>query len=236
MRALFLKIAVIVIVFFSLGILVLPSTVSLFAGQHLWYNLSGTGNNVPCGKCHADVYDELTANSTAPHSNMRCESCHRANLSVQYASVTSSYTSATPGKQAHAATVVACMLCHQINASQASATPGPYAGGFNVTMMGVSSPYNYSNATYSGKYEAHNAFVARAVAGAANSSMLLDSNEACVACHMKVNTTMHFNVTYSISMTVNEVIAGPYATGFNESYLNVSSSSYSFTNVTEVKG
>ena len=126
----------------ALGVLVLPSTVSMFAGQHYWYNLSGTGNDVPCEKCHADVFEELKQcnfhmhwgdNTTA--DRLDCEACHRSNLSITYASVSGSYAAYTPGQQAHAASVVACMMCHQINASQATSAPGYYAGGFNVTMF-----------------------------------------------------------------------------------------------------
>jgi len=44
----------------AVGLFALPSTVSLFSGQHRWYNISGTGNEIPCIKCHADIYDEYT--------------------------------------------------------------------------------------------------------------------------------------------------------------------------------
>jgi hypothetical protein len=56
------------------GIFALPSTVSLFSGQHSWYELSAQGNNVPCEKCHADIGDEMA--STGAHANIKCEGCH----------------------------------------------------------------------------------------------------------------------------------------------------------------
>jgi len=49
------KIALLAIAIVAIGIFTLPSTVSLFSGQHSWYDLSGGGNQVPCEKCHADI-------------------------------------------------------------------------------------------------------------------------------------------------------------------------------------
>jgi len=51
------------------GIFALPSTVSLFRGQHSWYELSADGNNVPCEKCHAGICDEMA--STGAHVNIK---------------------------------------------------------------------------------------------------------------------------------------------------------------------
>lgn len=39
--------------------MVLPQTVSLVAGQHYWYNVSGPENQILSWKCHADVFEEL---------------------------------------------------------------------------------------------------------------------------------------------------------------------------------
>ena len=55
------RILIIAIMLAATGIVILPQTVSLFAGQHYWYNLSGYGNDVPCEKCHADVAEEMEA-------------------------------------------------------------------------------------------------------------------------------------------------------------------------------
>ncbi|RLI85995.1 MAG: hypothetical protein DRP01_05120 [Archaeoglobales archaeon] len=58
---------IVMIVFFALGMFVLPSTLSLFSGQHFWYNTKQNGSNVPCEKCHADVMDKMEA-IVAPHT------------------------------------------------------------------------------------------------------------------------------------------------------------------------
>jgi hypothetical protein len=206
-------------VLIAVSALVLPNTVSLFAGQHYWYNLSATGNQVPCEKCHADIFEELNLsafhksfNPGTPNVTDRydCEGCHRANVSITYASVSGGYLGYTPGQQAHAASVVACMLCHQINASQAqSTTPtGFLAGGFNISDFSVSSPFNYSDETYTGLYEAHNAFIARAI----QDNMLQDSNEACVACHTHV--PVKINWTHARSLEFDVGLGSPITTTY----------------------
>jgi len=209
------KVALLVVTMLALGVLVLPNTVSLFAGQHYWYNLSGTGNDVPCQKCHADVFEELGNSAFHIHwaesgwdvnnpdvaDQYDCEACHRSNKSITYASVNGSFTTYTPGKQAHAASVVACMLCHQDNASYATSAPGYFAGGFNVTMFDPNyNAFNYTNATHKGQFEAHNAFIYRAI----QNTTLQDSNEACIACHtwvpVKINWTHAVSLEFDVGL------------------------------------
>ena len=114
-----MSIAVVVI-----GIFALPSTVSLFGGQHKWYDLGGKGNEVPCEKCHADTAAEMES-QIGPHTGetgygrMKCVYCHRLfpiehkNASFDtYAYASGDGTGAEPGKEAHAASTVACMYCH----------------------------------------------------------------------------------------------------------------------------
>ncbi len=68
----------------GVGVFALPSTMALFAGQHSFYNIDATGNQVPCVKCHGDVKAELSSGYSAttgtpgPHANFKCEYCHRA--------------------------------------------------------------------------------------------------------------------------------------------------------------
>ena len=50
---------------------------SLFAGQHVWYDLSGGINDVPCEKCHADVAEEMQSDANGAHRNLTCAMCHR---------------------------------------------------------------------------------------------------------------------------------------------------------------
>ena len=121
----------------ALGIFALPSTISLFAGQHTWYQLNGTGDlggQLPCEKCHADVANEMEA-LVGPHTNelgygrLECEFCHRTfeltddqinetrygKYRYTYGQVGPNVTDVTPGKEAHAASTVPCMYCHSGN-------------------------------------------------------------------------------------------------------------------------
>lgn len=220
------KFLLITIILVATGLVVLPNTVSLFAGQHYWYNLSGVGNDVPCEKCHADIFDEMNAH-IGPHTGetghvFDCELCHRAGgfNGITFASVSGSYTSYTSGVQAHAASVVRCMDCHgaynnlnHVNyyLSLGSQTcyachgsPGLFsadyviAGGFGLTAMPGDT----------GKYAAHLAFVREA----ANNSTLRGENEACIACHtavpVKINWTHARSIEFNITLSNN--ITTPY--------------------------
>jgi cytochrome c553 len=77
------KFTLAIIALIGIGVFALPSTMSLFSGQHTFYNIDATGNQVPCAKCHGDVKAELSsatamAGSGAPHARVQCEYCHRA--------------------------------------------------------------------------------------------------------------------------------------------------------------
>lgn len=115
----------------AVGTFALPGTVSLFSGQHTWYDLSGRGNGVPCEKCHADIEAEMNA-GIGPHTGetgyerMKCEHCHRvfpiAHKNASFETYTYAYadgvTTVEPGREAHAASTVACMYCHSGNKSE----------------------------------------------------------------------------------------------------------------------
>jgi len=133
-RLLLLTIAVV-----AVGVFALPGTVSLFSGQHAWYNISGPENEIPCKKCHADVYEEmmsmeplskkLAGESSSPHSYMdeNCDLCHRTCFKMTYNSSAGKYepssgytyargygSGSEPGVEAHAVSTIECMDCHGI--------------------------------------------------------------------------------------------------------------------------
>lgn len=190
----------------AIGIFVLPNTISLFAGQHVWYDLTPDGNNVPCEKCHADIMDELI--SSGVHENLSCGGCHRTDTGVDgYAD--GSGTGAEPGKGAHAASTEECMLCHDgrklpntnfthyyldpSTCSQCHIGPiilAAAAGGFNIT----------NDPDDTGSHAAHLKFVEDAI----NETTLVGSNEACVACH--THTAVKLNWTHRTSIEVNTTV------------------------------
>lgn len=197
----------------TVGTFALPATMSLFAGQHYWYNLNAEGNQVPCEKCHADIFEELdlsdvhvnfTGGTAGAADRRDCEACHRADARFNY-SKGDGAGSYTPGTKAHAASVVACMLCHELGASNVSTLAGYPATGFNITGL-ATSEFNYSNGTYTGEYEAHNAFIARAI----DNTTLQDSNEACVTCHTHV--AVKINWTHARSLEFDIGIGTPMTT------------------------
>ncbi len=87
----------------------IPGTISLFSGQHSFYNIDPEGNQIPCKKCHGDI--ALDLHTGFIHSNFTCADCHRIQKNVQYASGDGAYNT-TPGTLAHAASSVLCAECH----------------------------------------------------------------------------------------------------------------------------
>ncbi len=113
----------------AIGVFLLPGTVSLFAGQHVWYNISGNANEIPCKKCHADVYEEMSSLANGAHTRMNnhCEFCHRTCFNNTYNWNTGKYepsssityasgegSGSTPGKESHAVATIECMDCHGV--------------------------------------------------------------------------------------------------------------------------
>jgi len=192
----------------AIGIFVLPITVSLFAGQHAWYNLEPYGSQVLCEKCHADIGDEMV--STGAHKDFPCENCHRTDADVGSYARGVDPDGGGPGSGAHAASTEECLICHDfecegnythvyIAAADCQACHPmlfpmlypPTAGGFNLTKA----PND------SGTKAAHNAFVFGSKDE--NSTLLEGANEACIACHTKIMVKIGFNVTTEAKITVN---------------------------------
>ena len=206
------KLALLALAVVVVGIFALPSTLSLFAGQHVWYDIGDEGNQVPCKKCHADVYEEFLlsgvhktlaegsdANSsflgTGYNVDTACGACHRVNLSeIGWTFGSGDTDGSTPGKEAHAAAVISCMVCHQLN--NTGGYPG--AGGFNVSSFDVTTPYMYDNNTNPGAEAAHNAFIAEAI----KDDTLKDSNEACIACHTYIAVKINWTHAQSLEFDV----------------------------------
>ena len=89
------KFTLAIIALVGIGVFALPSTMSLWAGQHSFYNIDATGNQVPCQKCDGDVKAELLSNAATipgtagPHAAFKCEYCHR--IEAGYASGDNAY-------------------------------------------------------------------------------------------------------------------------------------------------
>lgn len=73
----------------GISIWYIPNTISLFSGQHSFYNIDPIGSQIPCLKCHGDVQMEIHTGSI--HSNFTCSDCHRVQKGIQYASGDDAY-------------------------------------------------------------------------------------------------------------------------------------------------
>lgn len=214
----------------AIGIFALPSTMSVFGGTHTWYYIEG--DVLPCVKCHADKYEELSmtdvhSSFVGGDSSEDCYMCHRADLDIRYAE-----GGGTPGVDTHAATTIACMACHESGAHVRDNNQGPFAAGFKQPS---GSKFNYigkvsidsgTQVISDGDHAVHNAYVQSAV----DSKMMEDSNEACIACHTAVPMEIDWTRGYAMrsqsvadslgDWTVEQLgVAGTYAvTTYSDGY------------------
>ncbi len=102
----------------AVGLLALPQTLALFAGQHDFYDTMQANNGVPCQKCHSDVLQELNqpGNVNSVHKGQGCDGCHMTTAPQKEGLVQG------PGGQFHAAAAPACLDCHSETGPGLSAT------------------------------------------------------------------------------------------------------------------
>lgn len=176
------KILLLSVAVITVGLFAMPSTLSMFAGQHTF-----TGKNTTmCVKCHSDIKDEINAGTfhktLLGSSGNDCIGCHTTSkvnssyipLGNQSGNATFNgttymvgldiangrFTNATGVNQtgivAHAAVTVECVACH------------PYV--------------NFTN-------DAHDAFATEA----GNKTWLKGTNELCIDCHTKKFVSITWN-------------------------------------------
>ena len=73
----------------GISIWLIPNTLSLFSGQHSFYNIDPVGSQVPCSKCHGDI--QMALHTGSIHNNFTCDDCHRVQSGVQFASGDDAY-------------------------------------------------------------------------------------------------------------------------------------------------
>lgn len=189
------KIFLLTVAVAAVGLFAMPNTLSLFAGQHTFYN----GSAVNCGKCHQDIIEEATQNAgtDAPHHTIfdntgraQCEVCHTTGSMTNIPTGKDGTGGFTYGSQslnvtnntkAHAAVKVECVSCHTQVPSEITgedATHGPY--------------YNASNSSTNGF------------------TILKGSNEACVGCHTHIMINVTWSRSIGYDMTVDESTSGTY--------------------------
>lgn len=179
----------------SMGLVVLPETLALFAGQHNFYDTTQTGIQVPCQKCHADIQTELTSSVNkvnAVHNAIGCIGCHVIGAAME-------------GNIAHSAGTVECMTCH--NGRLTSAQAHLLRDKTNLSCMDC---HNIRNGVFATSINASSIYLytdahRSMVVGANNSVLLKGANEACVACHthVAVNITWKKPTTMVFEANVN---------------------------------
>ena len=207
-KVLMLSVAVI-----AVGLFALPSTLSMFAGQHSWYDPKDSGG-IPCQKCHFLEKDELSG-SDGPHSLLyaglvndtmdygpgpdlagsstfwggdteddRCYGCHqRAGSDADHPFLNGTWD--TQRNEKHAAIAVWCIDCH------------PW----------VETELTHPKAAHKPFYEQLNDTV--------DDNHLQTPNRACLGCHthVGVNITWERNefLSYNVSCTT-----GGYEVSLND--------------------
>ncbi len=181
------------IALFTMGLVVLPTTVSLLAGQHSFYEVN-EGYESRCIKCHADIYEELrsgsnhsTIDGSNDFSGQECFGCHRANVSITYANASINQ----PGEEAHAATISDCGYCHF---DQNNSFNAPVTGGFGLSNMEPDT----------GIYASHYSLVIQSREG----ELVSNHSESCIACHTNSRVEINFNVSVNSRVSVNNTAEG----------------------------
>lgn len=194
------KILLLSIAVISVGLFAMPSTLSLFAGQHTFY----AGADVKCEKCHLDTYNELATGLGTAHTNAnltKCEGCHKTNTSSLNATLIPSNgtanastwagTNVTGNANAHAAVTMECVACH----------------------TGVPAELN-------GTSEAHTAFylASNYTTGNQTTIKLKGSNTACIGCHTHAIVNITWTRAIGYNMTVNSTGSGWNIVSFSMNY------------------
>lgn len=199
-RVVLLSIAVVVV-----GLFAMPTTVSLYAGQHTFENASKVVSDNGCRKCHGDVYDEMHSalngvhwkrTSLTPDTQFQCRECHNVtNVSVNY------ITGTKVNDSAHAATTVSCLACHSdakggggnTNPMHQLAVKYGIWGSFDCGQChrDTGNPGKYPdayiikvNSTITGSDEAHSIYYYKSKYPDNQTEIRLkDANAACIGCH-----------------------------------------------------
>lgn len=192
----------------AVGLIALPQTLALFAGQHDFYEVSRDPDNlgVPCAKCHGDVKSELSGSQV--HSSVRCEDCHVLALTYKGAKVGGN-------KDIHAAATPACLDCHDgsITAAQWHNFTDDEPIVCANCHVGTALP-TFANATsiLYGANESHKRFAV----DSSNATLLKGANEACVGCHTHVAVDINWVKPYKLSFNATACEDGWIVSNFTK--------------------
>ena len=187
----------------GIGLFVLPSTFSMFAGQHSWYD---PNSGIPCEKCHFLEKEELSA-SEGPHDPSYGS---LLNTSPEYNMTNTSDPGGINFWGTGTAITQRCYGCHQVTGSknQSSNLAGDWNDSRNDTHAAVAvwcidchpwveSELTSATAAHKDFYEDLNT---------SGSTILQKPNQACIGCHthVGVNITWTRNEYVSYNVTCNK--------------------------------
>jgi len=241
-----IKFALIFATILAVGVVILPQTISVFWGIHNWYYLDNPRSDVPCQKCHADVYEELnlsTLHKRWGNPNVAdtadCEACHVGNASVTYANGTANQ----PGLEAHAATPGDCTYCHFNRTNMHDVVHGNLSKALNYnangcrchtihgttqSSLGMAGGFGLSD--HDNDTGINSTHFELLVGTAFESSLYPGESEGCIFCHTDISVSFNVTTYTGYAITVQNVISGT-ASGWSIASVNPSN----FTTYREVK-
>lgn len=189
----------------TLGVVILPETYALFAGQHNFYDTTQSGNQIPCEKCHSDIYQELLQPGETNRVHLIPLGCTKCHITV---APNAEGLTQGPGGQFHAAATIACLDCH--GATLPHDARDDYHSGPGIPKytnclvchkaFSIRIPITTASALQVfSPNETHKSFAE----GAINSSLLKGANEACISCHTHVSVNITWKKPYAMTMKAN---------------------------------
>lgn len=197
----------------AIGLFAMPSTLSLFAGQH---NFVGP-DNIQCKKCHQDIYDNIQ--NSDMHNNLGdngttvwnsgnndnalglCVGCHR--VSDTYTNVTG-IPSASPGR----------------NIGFFNQSPDNLGYGSTHTMV-VTLECTQCHSDVPNQFldanETHQPYYLEALNGSTSGAIpLKGANEACLGCHSHTAVTFNWTRPTGYNANVSEDASHKYTIEFSK--------------------
>ena len=213
---------ILVIAIIGIGLFILPSTLSMFAGQHSWYDPSERG--IPCDKCHFLEKEELMG-SSGPHSTLYGDDTSKKtyNSSANY--------NGTPGFvggsvfRGGSDANDRCYGCHQVGANFSASSPlnttnTTWAERNDTVHAAVviycADCHSWVDDALDESLSAHKEFYSNF--NSTNSGLLKGGNSACIGCHTSVRVNISWTRNTSITFTADKssgdwAVSGMDATG-----------------------
>ena len=182
-----------IVAILGIGLFVLPSTLSMFAGQHSWYNIKS--ETIPCEKCHFLEQEELTE---GPHAVGYNSSLYNSSASSAYLNI-----------WAGADISDRCYGCHQ--SSKAGFDNDSQHAAITVQCIDC---HSWVATELQNDSAAHKAFYVDLNTG---QEPLVNAKKACIGCHTHVGVNISWTRAAYLSYNVTIDTDGVYSVDWNTS-------------------